>query len=140
MAWLFCAGVAALNDASGWVAWGPVAPFALIITWHGLKTAFLGAGTLIIDREGFSITRRSEAAQVFPWRDVESFHVARFGESAIFEGRLVPRFRIRGETEDRDLPQPGGYTAKRLVSMMMSYRDLAETNTVAPDVGIQDGY
>ena len=127
LAWLLAWGVAELAIAGGaspWVGWGPVVPFALVITWYGSRTALRAHGTLVVDRDGFSVARGRGMPEHHAWADVESFHLVRFGETPLAPGHPAPHFRLRGETADRDLPQTLGYSSERLTQIMTTLLEL----------------
>ena len=99
-------------------------PFALIITYYGLKSAFAGSGTLTIDSEGFTVQRGMRARSRFVWSDVEKFEVGSLGRSPVYEGHPVPHFILR-DGQREGLPGNIGFQAQELVAAMERMRKLA---------------
>lgn len=97
--------------------------FSAVITYYGLKTAYMGAGRLRLDDAGFTIARGGSDER-HAWADVERFYVDRFGASPVYEGRLVPHFRLKSGVVSW-LPDNLGLVAPDLVTAMERFRQLA---------------
>lgn len=98
--------------------------FPTVISYYGLKSAFLGAGRVSLDSDGFSIAR-GISDERHAWADVQRFYVDRFGASPVYEGRLVPHFRLKNG-EVGWLPNNLGFNGPQLVTAMERMRQLAE--------------
>lgn len=125
--WLLVVGVLALVRATAidvtaylWLA----LPFPILITYYGLRTAFLNAGRLRMDADGFSIKRGLRRPLRYSWTDVERFFVAAHGAGPVYEGRPVARFALR-DTEVGGLPDNLGLDAPKLALAMERLRKLA---------------
>jgi hypothetical protein len=98
--------------------------FPAVISYYGLKGAFLGAGRVCLDRGGFTITR-GVSDERHAWADVQGFYVDTFGAGPVYEGRPVPHFRLKNGTVGW-LPDNLGFDASQLVTAMERMRQLAE--------------
>jgi len=99
--------------------------FPAVISYYALKTVFLDAGHMLIDRDGFSIRRGSRDLQRYSWQDVDHFFVDHFGTTPIHPGREVPHFRLRDGSKDW-LPSNLGLDAAHFVLLMERLRKLAQ--------------
>jgi len=126
--WPFALGLLAL------VHYGPDAPplgfsllivlsFPIVITYYGLKSAFLGSGRVRIDRDGFSVSRGFHEER-HVWADVERFYVDQFGADEGLEGRPVPHF-VLSNGSVHWLPGNLGLDAAHFVRLMMRLQALA---------------
>jgi hypothetical protein len=97
--------------------------FPAIISYYGLKSAFLDAGRVRIDSGGFSIAR-GFSEERHAWSDVERFYVDLFGTTPVYEGRQVPHFRLNDGTVSW-LPSNLGLEASQFVTIMERLRQLA---------------
>lgn len=130
LAWLFCLFAAWLGtfalppESSNWVAWVPIAPFGLVITWYGLKTSFLGAGRITLTAEGFTVSDGRTNRVQRRWNEIEIFFLDTAFTSPVFAGKEAPHFRLNDGTVDW-LPQNGGHSAADVVAVMEGARRLA---------------
>jgi len=129
LVWPFGLGALALlhftsDNLPLWVSALLTLSFPVVISYYGLKTIFLEAGHVLIDRDGFSIRRGSRHVQRYAWQDVERFFVDRFGTSPIHPGREVPHFLLRAGGKDW-LPSNLGLDAALFVLLMERLRKLA---------------
>lgn len=126
--WVFC-GIAAWlfsHAAPEWGAWALVVPlpFALLITWFGLRTWLYGAGTITLFRQGFSISDGQHERLRRTWDQVGEFFVGKAFRSPIYQGRESPHVRFVDGAVDW-LPQNAGYDAAGIVAIMEGARRLA---------------
>lgn len=131
LAWLFCALVAWMlyftfaPDTPGWIAWAPVAPFALVITYYGLKTLLVRSGTITLTEEGFTVSDVKHDRVRRRWDEIEMFFLDTTFSSPVYDGKEAPHFRLKADSSVGWLPQNGGHTAAELVLIMEAARRLA---------------
>lgn len=132
MAWVGCAFAAWLvsnalpEGIPEWAAWALVAPFALLVTWSGLRTWLYGAGAITLFQEGFSVSDGKHERLRRTWEQVEEFFVAKAFKSPVYQGKEAPHIRFTDGSVDW-LPQNGGYDAAAIVAIMEGARRLAGT-------------
>lgn len=131
LAWVFCFFAAWLGsfalppESPNWVAWVPVAPFGLVVTWYGLKTSFLGAGRITLRPEGFTVSDGRYMRVQRRWDEIDAFFLDTAFTSPIYAGKEAPHFRHLNDGTVDWLPQNGGYPAADLVAIMEGARRLA---------------
>lgn len=60
--WIICILVAWMvsfalpSGTPGWVAWAPLAAFALVVAFYGVKTSLTGSGTVTLTEESFMVS------------------------------------------------------------------------------------
>lgn len=130
VAWVGCALAAWLvtnalpEGVPEWAAWALVAPFALLITWTGLRTWLYGTGTITLSRQGFSVSDGQHERIGRTWDQVGEFFVGNAFKSPVYQGKEAPHVRFTDGSVDW-LPQNGGYDAAAIVAIMEGARRLA---------------
>lgn len=112
-------------DTPGWLGWIVGAPFALVITYYGLRTWRGGSGNIALTPQGFAITRPEGNVLEYDWDAVEAFFIDKAFPSPTHEGIDAPHFRLIKDGTVEWLPQNNGFAAADIVAIMEGARRLA---------------